>query len=103
MGTLGDVKDLAILGALGVGAFLVFKGLKDLSALGESEPEPKGSIDYRGTDLQTGLAGGIQRAIGYGPGWLGIAPSGSAGMRYYGQEAGASENMENTGGGAGLR
>lgn len=54
---------------------------------GDTTPEPKGKVDkyaYRGTDLQKGVFGGIQRATGYGPGWLGIPPSGAAGMRYYG-------------------
>lgn len=79
MADLGDVKTLAVIGLLGVGLYLIFKPVA---------PEPKGVVSptaYRGTDLQTGLPRAIQSLIEFGPGWLGIPPSGAAGMRYYGQ------------------
>lgn len=83
MVNLGDVKTLAVVGLLGVGLYLTFKLQQKAVA-----PEPKGVVSptaYRGTDLQTGLPRAIQSLVGFGPGWLGIPPSGAAGMRYYGQ------------------
>ena len=91
-------RDILIIGGLGLGAiYLLGKygsrpGKASIVPLGTEkiEPfkEPRGTVSptaYRGTDIQQSPIGVVTRAAGFGPGWLGIPPSGAAGMRYYSQ------------------
>lgn len=75
------IEHIALLGA---GALLLIRAS---SKLGNPLEEPHGTVSptaYRGTDIQQSALGVVFRAVGYGPGWLGIPPSGAGGMRYYG-------------------
>jgi hypothetical protein len=90
MGTLGDVKDLATLGALGVVAYLVYSFVKDPTApirkIIETTQEVTSDIIERREDF--GIPGslsppGYEGGEPLTPGWTGEPPSGSAGMVVY--------------------
>jgi len=83
--SLGDVKDLVILGALGIGAYYVYKLLKTgpedvvagaLQGVYETNVVVRSDIVARREEF--GYAPGS-----ISPGWLGEPPSGSAGMKVY--------------------
>ena len=112
MGTLGDVKDLAIMAGLGVGAYLIFKFIKDpgipVKSIVQTNVDIYSDIIERREDF--GIPGsmnppGYVGGTPFTPGWTGLPPSGTSGMFVYANKFASyfgltpATVMGNTGGG----